>query len=140
VQSTSRKLSQAEAERREKQRRKSAPHRNRSEALDRRYEGEQANGPGAAALIGIGHNRGPPIAQSRGPARLLDRHEILAITNVTYPTVWAWMRAGTFPRSRIVGGKSMWLGTEIEHWLATLPVRRLKGDADAEEARQEKAG
>jgi hypothetical protein len=38
------------------------------------------------------------------------------------------MRAGTFPRSRVVGGKSMWLSSEIEAWLAALPVRQLKGD------------
>jgi predicted DNA-binding transcriptional regulator AlpA len=37
--------------------------------------------------------------------------------------------AGKFPRSRIVGGKSMWLSSEVEAWLAGLPVRPLKGDA-----------
>jgi predicted DNA-binding transcriptional regulator AlpA len=62
-------------------------------------------------------------------ARLLSRVEVCAIASVTYPTLWAWMRAGTFPRSRIVGGKSMWLSTEIEAWLAALPLRPLKGDA-----------
>jgi predicted DNA-binding transcriptional regulator AlpA len=65
---------------------------------------------------------GPPAV------RLLDKHEVMAISNCSYPTLWAWMRAGTFPRSRIVGGKSMWLSTEIAAWLAQLPVRRLKGD------------
>jgi predicted DNA-binding transcriptional regulator AlpA len=70
--------------------------------------------------------RGPP---ARLGVRLLSKREILAITNVTFPTIWAWMRAGTFPRSRVVGGKSMWLSTDIEAWLATLPVRKLKGDA-----------
>jgi predicted DNA-binding transcriptional regulator AlpA len=40
------------------------------------------------------------------------------------------MRAGTFPRSRVVGGKSMWLLREIEEWMASLPVRRLKGDTE----------
>jgi predicted DNA-binding transcriptional regulator AlpA len=68
---------------------------------------------------------------SHGPPRLLSKSDILAITNVSFPTVWAWMRAGTFPRSRVVGGKSMWLSSEIEDWLAALPVRPLKGD-DAE--------
>jgi predicted DNA-binding transcriptional regulator AlpA len=62
------------------------------------------------------------------PVRLLHKGEVLAIVGVTYPTLWAWMRQGRFPRSRIVGGKSMWLSTEVEHWLAGLPVRRLKGD------------
>jgi predicted DNA-binding transcriptional regulator AlpA len=65
--------------------------------------------------------------------RLLSKSEVLAITGVSYPTIWAWMRAGKFPRSRIVGGKSMWLSTEIEEWLAALPVRPLKGDASAKE-------
>ena len=60
--------------------------------------------------------------------RLLDKAQICKITNVTYPTVWAWMRAGKFPRARIVGGKSMWLSTEVDAWLTALPVRKLKGD------------
>jgi predicted DNA-binding transcriptional regulator AlpA len=38
------------------------------------------------------------------------------------------MRAGTFPRSRIVNGRSMWLSSEIEAWIAELPQRPLKGD------------
>jgi predicted DNA-binding transcriptional regulator AlpA len=80
----------------------------------------------------------PPAAQvafaknaPRAPPsiRLLDKTEVLAITNVTFPTVWLWMREGRFPRSRIVGGKSMWLSNEVEAWLAALPVRKLKGDA-----------
>ena len=63
------------------------------------------------------------------PTRLLKKSEVLAIVGVTYPSLWAWMRAGNFPRSRIVGGRSMWVSTEIEEWLAGLPVRPLKGDA-----------
>jgi predicted DNA-binding transcriptional regulator AlpA len=63
------------------------------------------------------------------PVCLLNRHEVLALAGCSYPTLWAWMRAGKFPRSRIVGGKSMWLSTEIDEWLANLPVRPLKGDA-----------
>jgi predicted DNA-binding transcriptional regulator AlpA len=38
------------------------------------------------------------------------------------------MRDGDFPRSRVVGGKSMWLSTEVDVWMAELPVRPLKGD------------
>jgi predicted DNA-binding transcriptional regulator AlpA len=70
--------------------------------------------------------RAPP---ERLGARLLSKREVLAIVGVSYPTVWSWMRQGKFPRSRVVGGKSMWLSTDIEAWLATLPVRKLKGDA-----------
>jgi predicted DNA-binding transcriptional regulator AlpA len=70
--------------------------------------------------------RAPP---ARLGARLLSKREVLAIVGVSYPTLWSWMRQGKFPRSRVVGGKSMWLSTDIEAWLATLPVRKLKGDA-----------
>ena len=66
--------------------------------------------------------------QSQGPPRLLDKAEILTITRVSFPTVWSWMRTGSFPRARIVGGKSMWLSTEIDAWIASLRVRPLKGD------------
>jgi prophage regulatory protein len=71
----------------------------------------------------------PPLVE-----RLLSKYEVMTITGLSYPTLWAWMRAGKFPRSRIVGGKSMWLSTEIDSWLAGLPVRPLKGDS-AEVAR-----
>ena len=67
------------------------------------------------------------------PVHLLDKNDILKIANVTFPTIWVWMRAGTFPRSRVVGGKSMWLSSEIEQWLMELPLRALKGDAEVEE-------
>jgi predicted DNA-binding transcriptional regulator AlpA len=66
----------------------------------------------------------PPLAE-----RLLSKYEVMTITGLSFPTLWAWMRANKFPRSRIVGGKSMWLSTEIDSWLAGLPVRPLKGDA-----------
>jgi predicted DNA-binding transcriptional regulator AlpA len=69
----------------------------------------------------------PPVATPRG-SRLLDRHDIMELTGASYPTIWAWMRAGTFPRGRIVGGKTKWVGSEVESWLRALPVRRLKGD------------
>lgn len=76
------------------------------------------------------------VHAARGPPGwlgdyLVSKRDVLAITNVTFPTLWAWMRAGKFPRARVVGAKSMWLSSEIEAWLATLPVRRLK---DAPEA------
>jgi predicted DNA-binding transcriptional regulator AlpA len=74
--------------------------------------------------------RAPPAV----PVRLLGKREICAIAGVTYQVVWKWMRAGSFPRSRVVGGKSKWLSSEIDQWLANLPVRQLKGDAKTTEA------
>jgi predicted DNA-binding transcriptional regulator AlpA len=60
--------------------------------------------------------------------RLLGKPEVMAITGTSYPTIWQWMRDGKFPRSRIHGGRSMWLSTEINDYLAGLPLRPLKGD------------
>lgn len=86
----------------------------------------------SAAEAGSGATS-PGVIDANGPAwlgpHLLTKRDVLAITSVTFPTIWMWMRAGKFPRARVVGGRSMWLSTEIEAWLAQLPVRTLKGDA-----------
>ncbi len=60
--------------------------------------------------------------------RLLSKPEVLDRVGVTFPTIWKWMREGTFPRSRELGGKVAWIEAEIEAWINALPVRRLKGD------------
>jgi predicted DNA-binding transcriptional regulator AlpA len=70
-------------------------------------------------------------APAAPPVRLLSKPEVLAITNVSYPTLWSWMRRGEFPRARIAGSKNFWRSDEVDAWLAGLQVRRLKGDADA---------
>jgi prophage regulatory protein len=62
--------------------------------------------------------------------RLLSKPEVMSVTGTSFPTLWQMMRAGTFPRSRIVGGRSMWLSTDIDAWLVGLKVRPLKGDAE----------
>ena len=64
--------------------------------------------------------------------RLISKSKVLKIVGCSYPTLWAWMRAGKFPRGRVVGGRSMWRSDEIDAWLAGLPIRPLKGDAAAE--------
>jgi predicted DNA-binding transcriptional regulator AlpA len=62
--------------------------------------------------------------------RLLDKHEVLAITGTSYVTLWNWMIAKPpkFPRSFIAGGRSVWRSDEIAAWLENLPRRPLKGD------------
>jgi predicted DNA-binding transcriptional regulator AlpA len=59
----------------------------------------------------------PPLVE-----RLLNKYEVMTMTSLSYPTLWAWMRAGKFPRSRIVGGKSMWVCSEVNAWISGLPV------------------
>jgi predicted DNA-binding transcriptional regulator AlpA len=85
-----------------------------------------------AVRVSADRAKAAALLASPGVVRLLDRHEVCAITGVTYPSLWTWMRAGTFPRSRIVGGKSKWRSDEIEAWIAALPVRPLKGDKTEE--------
>jgi predicted DNA-binding transcriptional regulator AlpA len=65
---------------------------------------------------------------------LLDKRDVLALVGVTYPSLWAWMRAGTFPHGKIVGAKTMWPAADVADWLAGLPVRALKGDDKTTEA------
>jgi predicted DNA-binding transcriptional regulator AlpA len=87
----------------------------------------------AARALTPDRNRDQPDRQRAHAPRvyLLNKAEVCAIANVTFPTLWAWMRAGSFPRARVVGGKSMWRSDDIDAWLANLPVRPLKGDAEA---------
>ena len=75
----------------------------------------------------------PPTAD---PVRLLSKADVVRITGTSFVSIWTWMRRGAFPRSRIVGGRSMWLSSEIAQWLAQLPLRELKGDAAREDGAQ----
>jgi predicted DNA-binding transcriptional regulator AlpA len=69
------------------------------------------------------------VSEMPPPAvRLMSKHEVCAIVGVSYPSLWTWMRNGSFPRSVIVGGQSKWRSSDIDAWMAQLPVRPLKGD------------
>jgi predicted DNA-binding transcriptional regulator AlpA len=79
--------------------------------------------------------RGPPP-----PAvRLLSKGAVCAIAGVSFPTLWLWMRKGSFPRGREMGGKTVWRSDEVQAWLDALPVRTYKpieaDDSDDGEAR-----
>jgi predicted DNA-binding transcriptional regulator AlpA len=76
--------------------------------------------------------RAAAFKQAEIGLRLLSKPEVLAVSGCSFPTLWEMMRRGDFPRSRILGGRSMWLSTDIDKWLAKLPVRPLKGDAPSE--------
>jgi len=98
----------------------------------------------AARVTSIAHARAvraaPPTPatpeltpDAEASERLLSKAEVCRIVGATFPTIWSWQRAGKFPRSRSVGGKSMWLESEVRQWMQALPVRRLKGDAEEAE-------
>ena len=84
------------------------------EPLPRNHDREHTHGARAP----------PPL-----PDRLMSKSEVVTATSTSYVTIWAWMRAGKFPRSRVVGGRSMWLASEVNDWIGRLPTRVLKGDA-----------
>jgi predicted DNA-binding transcriptional regulator AlpA len=60
--------------------------------------------------------------------RLIFRSELVETVGLSYVTIWSRMRAGTFPRGRDIGGRTAWIESEIAAWIASRPVRRLKGD------------
>jgi predicted DNA-binding transcriptional regulator AlpA len=61
--------------------------------------------------------------------RLLGKREVCALVGRSYQHIWTLMRAGKFPRSRLLGSRPVWVKAEIDAWIASLPVVRLKGDA-----------
>jgi predicted DNA-binding transcriptional regulator AlpA len=71
---------------------------------------------------------GTRAEERRSLDRLIFRSELIDIVGVSYVTVWSWMRAGTFPRGRDIGGRTAWIESEIADWIASRPIRRLKGD------------
>lgn len=62
--------------------------------------------------------------------QFIDRREVLRRIPVTHVTLWNWQQVGKFPRSRDIGGKSVWLEAEVEAWIRSRPIRPLKGDAN----------
>ena len=68
----------------------------------------------------------PPPDESE--ERLLNKSEVITITGKSFVTLWDWMRRGKFPRARDANGHPVWLASEVNEWVKTLPVRRFKGD------------
>lgn len=63
-----------------------------------------------------------------GIPRLLNRRDIVALTGLSYVTLWQMGRCDPpkFPPGRIVGGKTCWISSEVLSWLENLPIRKLK--------------
>jgi prophage regulatory protein len=69
---------------------------------------------------------------TKKPARLLSRREVMDRVNLSYPSIWKMMRDGDFPRGRAIGNlKIVWVESELTEWIENLPVKVLKGDAEA---------
>lgn len=70
----------------------------------------------------------PALAPLEPVSPLIYKHELLDLTGTSYVSIWKWMRAGTFPRGLIIGGRTAWHRAEIDAWLASRPRQVLKGD------------
>jgi predicted DNA-binding transcriptional regulator AlpA len=61
------------------------------------------------------------------PLKFICKRDLLIkIGGLSYTTVWAWMKAGTFPRSRTVGGKTVWIEDEVDRWMRSRTLSTLK--------------
>jgi predicted DNA-binding transcriptional regulator AlpA len=72
--------------------------------------------------------------------RLMSKAEVLELTGFSYAPIWSWMRAGTFPRSVVVGtgaaARVRWRESEVRAWLDNLPRSRLLGDPEPKPTRR----
>lgn len=59
--------------------------------------------------------------------RLLSKAEVC--DRASFPTIWAWMREGKFPRARSLVGRPVWLESDIVAFCLGLPERPYLGDA-----------
>jgi len=66
-----------------------------------------------------------------GSPRLLLRAEVAELLGISVVSLWQWERSGRLPRALNLHGKPVWRSDVIEQFVASLPVRKLKGDADA---------
>jgi predicted DNA-binding transcriptional regulator AlpA len=72
-----------------------------------------------------------PQAADAPPIKFISKAKVLAMVDKTYPTVWKWMREGSFPRARNTGGSCSWIESEVQEWMANRPIQPLKGDEPA---------
>ena len=85
-----------------------------------------------AAAAQLSHPNEKPSTPTAKPERFVFKPELLERVGLSYPSIWALMRAGKFPRSRVIAGgtRVAWLASEIDAWIASRPPRQLLGDAD----------
>jgi predicted DNA-binding transcriptional regulator AlpA len=67
--------------------------------------------------------------QGEGP-RVLLKSQVLERINVSFPTLWAWMRDGKFPRARQMGKHTVWLESDVNDWITALPIKEYLGDTE----------
>ena len=57
----------------------------------------------------------------------LSKQQVLKKIPITAPTLWAWVRAGKFPRPRAISpNKTVWVAAEVDAWMQARPHREYK--------------
>jgi prophage regulatory protein len=80
------------------------------------------------AVIETTNNEKKPTNSEKKPLRFLSRREMLDRVKQSYTKVWRLMQKNEFPRSRDVGGKVAWIESEIDDWILSRQVVKLKGE------------
>jgi len=68
----------------------------------------------------------PDADEAPAPLKLIFKAEVIKRVGFTYPSLWKWMKRGTFPLSFDVGGKTAWSESEIDAWIASRPRSKFK--------------
>ena len=67
------------------------------------------------------------VAAEQPTLVFLSKQQVLAKIPVTAPTLWAWVRAGKFPRPRAISpNKTVWVAAEVDQWMQARPHRQYK--------------
>jgi prophage regulatory protein len=57
----------------------------------------------------------------------LSKQQVLKKIPITGPTLWSWVRAGKFPRPRVISqNKTCWIASEVDEWMRQRPIRSYK--------------
>src|SRR5271169_120357 len=66
-------------------------------------------------------------AEPAAPLVFLSKKQVLRKIPVTAPTLWAWCRAGRFPKPRALGpNRTVWIEAEVDAWDAGAAAPRLQ--------------
>jgi prophage regulatory protein len=62
-----------------------------------------------------------------GKLVFLSKAQVLAKIPVTSVTLWQWVRAGKFPRPRVLSqNKTVWIEQEVDQWMRARPFSKYK--------------
>jgi len=66
----------------------------------------------------------PALLSEPKPDRLIYYEDLERLKGIKLSemTIWRMMKAGTFPKNRLVGQRKAWLASELDEWMVNLPT------------------